>query len=76
MLVCFTVGDATFDSAASEPGAEGLRMMIPAGAFGAGGAAEFCAEDDEGVVEHAALLEVVEQAGDGFVDLLRELGVI
>ena len=30
--------------------------------------AEFAAPDDEGVIEHAALFEVSEEGGDGFVD--------
>ena len=57
----------------------GLRQ----GALGVGGAAEFTAPDDEGVVEQAALLEVGEQAGRGLVgvvalalDGLREAAVV
>src|SRR5258705_12324304 len=52
------VGDAAFDAAAGQKGAEALRMMIAACSFSAGGSAEFGAPDDHGVVEQAALLEV------------------
>ena len=58
------VGDAAFDAAAGQPGAEALGMVIAAGAFGAGRAAEFGAADDERLVQQSALLEVLEQAGD------------
>lgn len=43
-----------------------------AGSFLEGGAAEFGGPDDEGIVEHAALFEVFEEAGDGFVDIEGE----
>src|SRR5687768_7482246 len=70
------VGDAALDAAAGEPGAEALGMVVAAGAFRARGAAKFGAEHDEGIIEHAALFEVGEQAGDRFIDLLGEFGVI
>ena len=50
------VDDAGFDAAAGEPCAEALGMMVAAGAFGARRAPEFGTENDQGVVEHAALL--------------------
>ena len=51
-------------------------MMVAARAFGAGRAAELGAEDDERVVQQAALLQVLEQAGDGLIDLRGELRVV
>ena len=75
-LVGGAVDDAALDAAAGQPGAEALRMMVAAVALGAGRAAELGAPDDERVVEQAALLEVLEQAGDRQVDLRRELAVV
>jgi len=40
------------------------------------GTAEFAAPDDEGVIEHAALFEVLEEGGDGFVDGADEGAVV
>ena len=75
VFVGFAVGDAAFDAAASHPGGEAFRMVVAAvlvaleGALTIGRAAEFSGEDDEGVVEHAALFEVVDEAGAGLVDI-------
>ena len=75
VFVGFAVGDAAFDAAAGHPGGEAFRMVVAAvlvaleGALTIGRAAEFSGEDDEGVVEHAALFEVVDEAGAGLVDI-------
>ena len=45
-------------------------------ALGTGRAAELGAPDDDRLVEQPALLEVLEQSGDGQVDLGRELAVV
>ena len=66
---------AAFDSASGEPHGEGIGMVVPTigSALGHGSASEFSAEDDEGVFEHAALLEVFDQGGAGLVDILAVL---
>ncbi len=62
------VSMAGFDAAAGEPHGEAEGVMFAAvGAFGGGGAAEFAAPEDDGVVEQAVGFEVGEQGGDGFV---------
>src|SRR5262249_23204801 len=64
------VADARFDAAAGEPGGvDGGVVAATAGAVLTGRAAKLRRPDDERVVEHAAALEVVEQAGDGAIDL-------
>ena len=69
--------DAALDAAAGHPDGEAERMMVAAvGAFGAGRAAELGGPHDERFVEQAALLEVVEQAGDRLVDLGAVGGVV
>src|SRR5687767_753763 len=70
------MGNSAFDAPAGQECAEALRVMIAAGAFSAGGSAEFGAPDDEGVLEQAALLEVFDQPGDGAIDLRGQLAVI
>src|SRR5688572_8419697 len=50
-------------------------MVAAVGAFGAGGAAELGAPDDQGLVEHPAALQVLQQAGDGLVGFLAEFRV-
>src|SRR5947199_10811052 len=73
---------AAFDAAASEPGREAPVVMVAAvdpARVRAGGrqldrrrAAELAAPDDERVVEHAALLEILEQGADRLVALACE----
>ena len=70
-------GVACFGAAAREPHRHGIGVMIAtvAGASAIAivwGAAEFSGPDDEGVIEHAALFEVLEKGGDGFVDGANE----
>ena len=67
-----TVG-AGFDAGTGHPHGEAVGVVVAAEFGGAvagfvhGGAAKFATPNDEGVIEHAALLEVVEQCGDGAV---------
>ena len=75
-LVGGAVDDAALDAAAGQPGAEALRMVVAAVALGARRAAELGAPDDDRLVEHPALLEVLQQAGDRQVHLGRELAVV
>ena len=70
-----SVDVAAFDAAAGEPHGEGVRVVIAAisAALGHGGATEFAAEDDEGVFEHAALFEILDEGSAGLVDVLAVL---
>ena len=64
------VGDAARDAAAGQPGTEAVRMMISAArSFTMRRPAQLRRPDDQRFIEHAALLEVLEQAGDRQVDL-------
>ena len=88
-LVGFTVGNATLDARPSHPDAE-VTWVVVAAVVGLGeralridGAAEFAAPDDQGVVEHAATLEVLNERPRGLVDVLalrldvvREIAVL
>ena len=71
-VVGLAVVDTAFDAAAGEPHGEGVRVVIAAisAALGHGGATEFAAEDDEGVFEHAALFEILDEGSAGLVDVL------
>ncbi len=76
VVVGFAVGDAAFDASAGHPGGEAFGVVVAAvvvtgeSALAVGGASEFSGEDDEGVIEHAALFEVVDEAGAGLVDVV------
>ena len=65
------VGDAALDAAAGHPDREALDVVVAAVALGHRGAAELAAPDDEGVVEHPALLQVLDQRRGALVDLAR-----
>ena len=60
-LVGRAVGDAALDAAAGQPHREALDVVVAAVALGHRRAAELAAPDDERVVEHAALLQVLDQ---------------
>ena len=62
---------SAFGSAAGEPERESVGIVIAtAGALGEGGAPEFAGENDEGVIEKSAGFEVLNERGDGLVDLV------
>ena len=68
-----TVRHTAFDSAAGQPAREPLRVMVAAGccrstALRTGRAAEFGAEDDQRRSQQAALLEILQETSDRFVD--------
>src|SRR5690348_8933262 len=64
------VAVSAFDAAAGHPHGEAAGVVIAAVvALAVGGAAELAAPDDQGVLEHVALLEVGEESGDGLIDL-------
>ena len=73
---------AGFDASAGHPHCEAVGVVIASGVggvFGTAefrhrGATEFTAPDNEGIVEHAALLEVFDEGGHGLVRRLALLG--
>ncbi len=73
-FVSFAIGSG-FGSSSGHPHGEAVGVVISAVEFRAvsgfvhGGASEFSAPDDEGVIEKSALFEVLEEGGDGLVDL-------
>ena len=57
-------------SGSGHPHREGINMVITASGFTVfphRGTAEFTAPDDEGVIEHASLLEVQDEGSTGLV---------
>ena len=68
------VGGAAFHAAAGQPKAKAVHVVVAPGTeFVAAGlgerrTAEFAGEQDERVLEHAALLEVLDERGDGLID--------
>jgi hypothetical protein len=51
-------------------------MMITAGAFRPGRASELRSKNNQRILEHPALLEILHQSGDRLIHLRGELGVI
>ena len=66
--------DAGLHSASGHEHGHGVGIMAAADGVDAAalvivrGAAEFAGPDHEGVIEHAALLEIADECSDGFVD--------
>src|SRR5688572_28454506 len=75
-LVGGAVGDAPLVATAGQPGTEAVGMMVAAVRVRAATAAVFGAEDDPRLLQQAAALEVLEQAGDGQIHLLGEARVV
>src|SRR5437764_1500242 len=78
-LVGLADAGAPLDAAAGQPHREAVRVVISAGALlelGGGLAAELAPPDDQGLVEQAAALEVLDQPGDGLVGVAGVLGVV
>ena len=74
-FVGFAEGGTALDAAAGEPHGEGVGVVVAAvvAALDHGGAAEFAAPDDEGVLEEAALFEILNEGGAGLIDVLAVL---
>ena len=70
-LVRGPVDGAGFDATAGEEDAEAEDVVVAAAALAHRGAAEFAAPQQEGVFQHAALLEVGDEGRGGLVDVLR-----
>ena len=62
---------AGLEAAASHPEAEAVGVVVASAAtLGEGGAAELAGEDDNGALEQAALLEILQKRGNRLVDLV------
>ena len=74
-VVGFAVDGSTFGTASGHPHGEAAGVVVAAviglgeAALGVDGSAEFAAPNDEGVFEHAALLEVFDEGVAGLVDV-------
>ena len=69
VVIGLPVGDPGLDSSTCHPHREAARVVVPSvvlareAALAVGGPAEFSAPDDQGIFEHAALLEVLDERG-------------
>ena len=77
------VGDSGFDARTGEPNGESVRVMVPPiVVLRERGATELPPPPDEGVFEKTSGLQILEEAGDGFVDgsgvfgMLGHVGVL
>ena len=76
VVVRFAISGSTLDSAPSHPSGEAFRVVIAAVvvagklALPIGSAAEFASKDDESIIEHASLLEVIDEPGAGLIDVV------
>ena len=74
-FIGFTVDLPSLDSAPGEPEGEATGVVVAAvvgfgeTALAVDGAAEFPAKDHEGVIEHASLLDVLNETVDALVDV-------
>ena len=74
-VIGLAVVHATLDPTAGEPSREATRMVVAAIVFAGDvalaihGASEFADENDQGVIEEPAGLEILEQRGRGLVDV-------
>src|SRR6267378_394902 len=81
-LIRFAIHQARLDAAAGHPNAEAARVMIAAvillGQFAlrVHSAAEFTAPNHESVLEHATLLEILDEPIAGLVNVLALSGEI
>ena len=84
-VIGFAVGEAAFHAAAGHPGAEAFGLMFAAvfvdrsraaEVLAPRRAAELAGPEHQRVFEQAALLQVLEQRGDGLIGLLAELGQV
>ena len=65
-VIGLTVGRASFDTATGEPHAEAAAVVIPAAserALAVGSTSKLASPDDEGIIEHASLLEIGHECG-------------
>ena len=62
------VGDPSFDSSARHPNGKAFDVVVASIPLGHGGASEFSAPDNERIVGHAPLLEVLDEGGGALVN--------
>src|ERR1041385_7809301 len=71
-----SVDDALLDARAGHPDGESVGIVVASvGALAARRSPKFSGPHDERVLEHAALFEIFQQTGDGFVNFGGLLGV-
>ena len=64
-----TKSEPTLDSSSCHPEGKSLVVVVPAVLFlHVRGATEFSSPDDEGFLQHATFLQVLEKGGDGLVN--------
>src|SRR5262249_30651563 len=61
-------GDAPFDAPAGQPEGDAFDVVVAAVTLGHGSPAKLAAPDHEGVVEHPALLQVLDECGGTLVN--------
>src|SRR5688572_4352229 len=73
-----SVNSSTFNSTAGQPDRKPIRIMIPTFGglavplqFHGGCAAKLSSKNNERVIEHAALLQIIHQSGDWTINLCR-----
>ena len=73
-FICFAKGDPMLQSGSRQPDAEALGIMIPPGAEDSGGglcewrAAKLGGENQQGVFQHPALFEILDQSGHWLIN--------
>ena len=76
VVVRFAIRRSALNSAPSHPGREAFWVVIAAVvvagklALAIGGASKFASKDDEGVIKHTSLLEVIDEASAGLIDVV------
>ncbi len=76
-VIAFADGDTAFDSAAAQPVGEDVGVMVASfAALGAGHSAELGCPEDDGVFEHAALFQVLDECGGAACEAACEGAVI
>lgn len=76
VVVRFAESGSALDSAPSHPGGEAFRVVIAAVvvagklALPIGSPAEFASKDDESIIKHASLLEVIDEPGARLIDVV------
>ena len=73
-VVGVTIGHAAFHTATGHPDREPLDVVIAAGSLCHGSSTELAAPDNQCVIQHASLLEVLYERGGSLVDSLGNTG--
>ena len=76
IVVGFPVSDTSFDSSTGHPGGETFGVVVASVliafqlALTISGPSKFPGENNEGLIEHSALLEILDESGAGLVDIV------